>query len=66
MKHRTTTVLLAFMTMAAVSLSQNAQPTLQKVLLAEGTEVPLSMAQDISSRAARSGEPIIVPSLRSG
>jgi hypothetical protein len=59
MKHRRrTTVLVAFMAMGTVSLSQNAQPTLRKVLLAEGTGVTLCMAQDISSRAARPGEPI--------
>jgi hypothetical protein len=31
--------------------------TPKKVLLAEGTEIALRMAQDISSRAARPGEP---------
>lgn len=38
--------------------SQDAPKTPKKVLLAEGTEVALRMAQDISSRAARPGEPI--------
>lgn len=40
------------------ALSQNAPAPPKKVLLTEGTEVALRMAQDISSRAARPGEPI--------
>jgi hypothetical protein len=38
--------------------SQNSSLASKKVLLTEGTEVSLKMAQDISSRAARPGEPI--------
>ena len=37
---------------------QDAPSTPHKVTLTEGTEVNLRMAQDISSRAARPGEPI--------
>jgi hypothetical protein len=37
---------------------QNAPQEPKKVLLTEGTEITLRMAQDISSRAARPGEPI--------
>jgi len=40
------------------TLSQDTGTAPKKVLLAEGTEVRLRMAQDISSRAARPGEPI--------
>ncbi len=38
--------------------SQNAPITPKNVLLTEGTELTLRMAQDISSRAARPGEPV--------
>ena len=38
--------------------SQQTPPSPKKVLLAEGTEVALRMAQDISSRTARPGDPI--------
>lgn len=38
--------------------SQNALPEPRKVVLTEGTEITLRMAQDISSRTARPGEPI--------
>jgi len=41
-----------------LSLSQETPDTPKKIVLAEGTEVVLRMAQDISSRAARPGEPI--------
>jgi len=46
--------------LAAVSVlwCQNLPAAPKKVTLAEGTEVHLRMAQDISSRAARPGEPI--------
>src|ERR1700746_3290866 len=45
---------------AVVSLvwCQDTPPIPKKVILPEGTEVNLRMAQDISSRAARPGEPI--------
>jgi len=39
-------------------LSQETPAAPKKVVLAEGTEVMLRMAQDISSRAARPGDPI--------
>jgi hypothetical protein len=39
-------------------LSQDVPKAPKKVLLPEGTEVTLRMAQDISSRTARPGEPI--------
>lgn len=39
-------------------LSQDTHTAPRNVLLAEGTEVRLRMAQDISSRAAKPGEPI--------
>lgn len=38
--------------------SQEKPASSKKVLLAEGTEITLRMAQDISSRSARSGEPV--------
>jgi hypothetical protein len=38
--------------------AQQADAAPQKLVLAKGTEVHLRMAQDISSRAARPGEPI--------
>jgi len=38
--------------------AQDAYAVPQKLILVKGTEVHLSMAQDISSRAARPGEPI--------
>ncbi len=41
-----------------LALSQTAPLAPKKVLLTEGTELTLRMAQDISSRAARPGEPI--------
>ncbi len=45
--------------MIPAALAQQQTPAgLKKVLLAEGTEVALRMAQDVSSRAARPGEPI--------
>jgi hypothetical protein len=51
-------VLCAFFSTSLLAQSQDAPKTPKKVLLAEGTEVTLRMAQDISSRAARPGEPI--------
>lgn len=43
---------------AAVALSQQNPVTPKKVLLPEGTELVLRMAQDISSRVARPKEPV--------
>lgn len=43
---------------SALAPAQGTPPTVSKVVLAEGTEITLRMAQDISSRAARPGEPI--------
>jgi len=51
-------LLLSFLFTSILALSQNAPIAPKKVLLAEGTELTLRMAQDISSRAARPGEPI--------
>ena len=51
-------VLGAVFSTSLLAQSQDAPKTPKKVLLAEGTEVALRMAQDISSRAARPGEPI--------
>jgi hypothetical protein len=51
-------VLCAFFSACVLAQTQDAPKTPEKVLLAEGTEVALRMAQDISSRAARPGEPI--------
>jgi hypothetical protein len=52
--------LLAVFSASVLAPSQDAPsaPKLRNVLLAEGTEITLRMAQDISSRAARPGEPI--------
>src|ERR1039458_6612426 len=41
-----------------LALFQSAPVAPKKVLLAEGTELTLRMAQDIRSRAARPGKPI--------
>jgi len=51
-------VLLAVFSTSILALSQNVPIAPKKVLLPEGTELTLRMAQDISSRAARPGEPI--------
>ena len=51
------TCVLAFATVSLV-WCQDPPSTPHKVTLTEGTEVNLRMAQDISSRAARPGEPI--------
>jgi hypothetical protein len=52
-------VLLSVVSTSILALSQNvANATPKKVLLAEGTELTLRMAQDISSRTARPGEPV--------
>ena len=51
-------VLFTVFSPSILGLSQNARIAPKKVLLAEGTELTLRMAQDISSRAARPGEPI--------
>ena len=50
--------LYAVLSGATPAMSQDTRTAPKKVLLAEGTEVRLRMAQDISSRAARPGEPI--------
>ena len=52
---RTTLLLFAF---AVTLLSQDSTVVKKTVLLPEGAEVTLKMAQDISSRAAKPGEPI--------
>jgi hypothetical protein len=51
-------VLCAIFSTCALAQSQDAPKAPKKVLLTEGTELTLRMAQDISSRAARPGEPI--------
>ncbi len=51
-------ILIAVFSTPILALSQDVPQAPKKVLLAEGTEVTLRMAQDISSRAARPGEPI--------
>ena len=51
-------VLLALSLTSTLALPQNGSTSPKKVLLTEGTEVTLRMAQDISSRVARPGEPI--------
>ena len=51
-------ILCAIFSTRVLAQSQDAAKTPKKVLLAEGTEIALRMAQDISSRAARPGEPI--------
>jgi len=51
-------VLFAVFSTPILAPSQEAPKAPKKVLLAEGTEVTLRMAQDISSRAARPGEPV--------
>jgi hypothetical protein len=53
------TVVLLFVFSASIpASSQNVSVVPKKVLLTKGTEITLRMAQDISSRAARPGEPI--------
>lgn len=51
-------ILFAVFSTFLLAQRQNALEAPKKVLLAEGTGVTLRMAQDISSRAARPGEPI--------
>ena len=51
-------VLFSVFSTSLLALSQTAPIAPKKVLLTEGTELTLRMAQDISSRAARPGEPI--------
>jgi len=53
-----TLLLIAVLSTSIFAWSQDAPKAPQKVLLTEGTEITLRMAQDISSRAARPGEPI--------
>jgi hypothetical protein len=55
--HTARTILLLF-AFASVLTAQDAIIAKKTVLLPEGTEVTLKMAQDISSRAAKPGEPI--------
>lgn len=50
--------LFFFFSTSLLAVSQDTTTAPKKVLLAEGTELTLRMAQDISSRAARPGEPI--------
>lgn len=58
MKLRLVGVLCSFLLMSVLIRAQEATSAPKKVLLTEGTEITLQMAQDISSRAARAGEPI--------
>jgi hypothetical protein len=51
-------VLFAIFSMPVLAQSQDVPISPMKMLLMEGTELKLRMAQDISSRAARPGEPI--------
>ena len=52
-------VLFSVVLASILATSQNAPTTTaKKVLLAEGTELTLRMAEDISSRTARPGEPV--------
>jgi hypothetical protein len=55
---RLTSVLCCVLLVSPSILGQDAAPSSKKVLLPEGTEIKLQMAQDISSRVARPGEPI--------
>jgi hypothetical protein len=57
---KTRLAMASVLAVAVVSLvwCQDTPPIPKKVILPEGTEVNLRMAQDISSRAARPGEPI--------
>ena len=59
MKRRYKNVILFFLlSTSVIALAQSTPAEPKKLLLAEGTELTLRMAQDISSRAARPGEPI--------
>lgn len=51
-------VVISVFSTSLLALSQTAPVAPKKVVLTEGTELTLRMAQDISSRAARPGEPI--------
>ncbi len=51
-------VLFAVFSTFVFAMSQDVPAAPKKVLLTEGTELTLCMAQDISSRAARPGEPL--------
>ncbi|HXJ06440.1 MAG TPA: hypothetical protein VNH65_15150 [Candidatus Acidoferrum sp.] len=53
-----TLLLIAVFSTSIFAWSQDVPKAPKKVLLTEGTEITLRMAQDISSRAARPGEPI--------
>src|ERR1700747_3827594 len=68
---KTRLAMASVLAVAVVSLvwCQDTPPIPKKVILPEGTEVNLRMAQDISSRAARPGEPIeltLAEDLRAG
>jgi len=56
MKDKLSVVLSLLLTISVLARAQ--APPSPKVLLAEGTEITLRMAQDVSSRAARPGEPV--------
>ena len=61
MKLRKLTAIVTALFAISMGLTLHSQETRtppRKVVLAEGTEVTLRMAQDISSRAARPGDPI--------
>jgi len=51
-------VLFAVLSTSILAMSQDAPIVPKKVLLTEGTELTLRMAQDISSRSAKPGEPV--------
>lgn len=51
-------VVISVFASSALAPSQTAPTATKKVLLTEGTALTLRMAQDISSRAARPGEPV--------
>lgn len=51
-------LLVGIFSASILAQTQDAPKPLKKVVLTEGTELTLRMAQDISSRAARPGEPI--------
>jgi len=51
-------VLFAVLSTSILAVSQDTPIAPEKVLLTEGTELTLRMAQDISSRSAKPGEPV--------
>jgi hypothetical protein len=58
MKLRLKNALCSVLLASLATLAQDPTQAPKKILLPEGTEINLQMAQDISSRAARPGEPI--------